>query len=143
MSRAIRPLALAVAILGVGVSAATAATPTEGVLFRPVGKSGVAGKAELGANGIGTRVSVRITGLAPGATARVLLRTGPWPRLSASFATAVGSVKADAKGVARATSAIRFRNEPVSWRIVADGDHVLTVVVGGRVVAYAGIPGMS
>jgi hypothetical protein len=143
MSRAVRTLALAVAVLALAATATAAANPTEGVLFKPVAKSGVTGKAELGANGVGTRVSVRITGLAPGATARVLLRTGPWPKLSASFATAVGAIKADARGVARGSSAVRFRNEPVSWQIIADGDHVLTVVVGGRVVAYAGIPGMS
>jgi hypothetical protein len=143
MFRPLRSLAVVLTLLALGVSAATAANPTEGVLFKPVAKSGVAGKAELGAHGVGTRVSVRLTGLAPGATARVLLHTGRYPRLSASFATAVGRITADARGVARASSAVRFRNEPVSWRIVADGDHVLTVVVGGRVVAYAPIPGMS
>ncbi len=143
MSRVFRSFALAVALLAVGATSAAALNPTEGVVFKPVAKSGVTGKADLGANGIGTRVSVRITGLAPGATARVLVRTGRWPKLSASFATAVRAVKADARGVARASSAVRFRDEPVSWRIIADGDHVLTVVVGGRVVAYAPIPGMD
>jgi hypothetical protein len=38
---------------------------------------------------------------------------------------------------------VRFRNEPVSWGVIADGDHVLTVVVGGKLVAYAEIPGMD
>ena len=134
---------LAATVVAAGVAAAApAVNPTETVRFTQVANSGVTGSATLGANGGGTRVSVRLAGLAPGASARVLLRTGPWPRLSASFASAV-TVKADANGRARASSAVRFRNEPVSWTIVADGDHVLTVVSGGRVVAYALIPGMS
>jgi len=129
-------------VAAIVAAGASAANPTETVRFTPVANSGVTGSATLGANGAGTRVSVRLAGLAPNASARVLLRTGAWPRVSASFASAV-TVKADANGRARAASAVRFRNEPVSWTIVADGDHVLTVVSGGRVVAYAAIPGMS
>lgn len=141
----LRSLLLAVAVLVAAFAAGSARAnyaPTEGVLFKPVNKSGVTGRAELGANGIGTKVSVRITGLRPGAAARVLVRVGRYPKLSASFAKAAVA-RADAKGVARASSAVRFRNEPVSWDVIADGDHVLTVVVDGKLVAYAEIPGMS
>ena len=143
MSRFIRSISVAaVAATLLATGAAANYAPTEAVLFKPVAKSGVTGRAELGANGIGTKVSVRITGLRPGATARVLVRTGRYPKLSASFAKAVFA-KADAKGVARASSAVRYRNEPVSWGLIADGDHVLTVVVDGKLVAYAEIPGMD
>lgn len=143
MSRFTRIVLVAALAAVVAVSGAAANyAPTEAVLFKPVAKSGVTGRAELGANGVGTKISVRITGLRPGATARVLVRTGRYPRLSASFARAVVA-KADAKGVARASSAVRFRNEPVSWGVIADGDHVLTIVVDGRLVAYAEIPGMD
>jgi hypothetical protein len=121
---------------------AAAVNPAEGVRFSPVARSGVTGTATLAANGIGTKVNVRLVGLAPGTTARVLLRTGRYPRLSASFAKAVDATS-DVRGVARASSAVRFRGEPVSWTIVADGDHVLTVVAGGKLVAYATIPGMD
>ncbi len=133
-------LVLLVAVLTAGAASAT--NPTERVLFKPVAKAGVTGSATVGANGVGTKVSVQLTGLAPNATANVLLRVGRYPKLSASFAKAV-SARADARGTARASSAIRFRGEPVSFGIVADGDHVLTVVSGGKVVAYAEIPGMS
>jgi hypothetical protein len=137
-------IALLAATLAAAVAAgsAGATAPTETVLFKAVGGSKVAGSATLGANGVGTKVSVRITGLKPGTPAQVLVRVGRYPKLSASFAKAA-FVKADAKGVARASSAVRFRNEPVSWTVIADGDHVLTVVAGGKVVAYAEIPGMS
>jgi opacity protein-like surface antigen len=140
MRRFILLSALAVALFVVAVAAAV--NPAEGTRFSPVARSGVTGTATLAANGIGTKVNVRLVGLAPGTTARVLLRTGRYPRLSASFARAV-EAKADARGVARASSAVRFRGEPVSWTIVADGDHVLTVVAGGKLVAYATIPGMD
>ena len=138
-TRSIALVALAAAALAANV---TAANPTETVVFKQVAKSGVAGTATVGANGVGTKVSVRLTGLAPRAKATVLLRVGRYPKLSASFAKAV-TATADARGVARASSAVRFRGKPVSFSVVADGDHVLTVVVGGRIVAYAEIPGMS
>jgi opacity protein-like surface antigen len=142
MSRFLRST-LAVAVVAAAFAAgASAAAPVETVLFKPVAKSGVAGSATVGANGIGTKISVRLKGLAPGAKATVLLRVGRYPKLSASFAKGVVAT-ADARGVARASSAIRYRSEPVSFSVVADGDHVLTVIVGGRVVAYAEIPGMS
>ncbi len=137
-------IALVAAFLAAGLltGAALAAGPVERVLFKPVGTSGVVGSATLGANGVGTKISVRVAGLRPGSRATVLVRTGRFPRLSASFAKAV-TLKADSRGIARASSALRFHDEPVSWTLVADGDHVLTVVAGGKIVAYAEIPGMD
>ncbi len=137
-------LLAAAALAGIAVAAAGAAAPplAEGVTFKPVAKSSVAGTGIVTANGVGTAVTVRLTGLKPNSTARVLLRTGRYPQLSASFAQAV-NVKADARGRARASSAIRFRNEPVAFHIVADGQHVLTVISQGRVVAVAEIPGLD
>jgi hypothetical protein len=137
------PLALALTIAALAVPAATAAPPlAEGVTFKAVAGSGVAGTGVVTHNGAGTGVVVRLTGLKPGATARVLLRTGRYPKLSASFAKAV-NVRADAAGRARGSSAIRYRNEPVAFQVVADGAHVLTVVQGGRIVAIAEIPGLD
>jgi hypothetical protein len=138
-------LSLVVAVVLAAATVAAAAAPpplAEGVVFKPVAKSGVAGTGVVTQNGIGTGVVVRLRGLKPGSTARVLLRTGRYPRLSASFAKAV-NVKADSAGRARGSSAIRFRNEPVAFSVVADGHHVLTVVAGGRVVAVAEIPGLD
>ena len=133
---------VAAALAVVGAAAAAAPPLAEGVTFKPVAKSGVAGTGTVTANGIGTGVVVRLTGLKPGSTARVLLRTGRYPSLSASFATAV-TVRADARGRARGSSAIRYRSEPVAFNIVADGRHVLAVVANGRVVAVAEIPGLD
>ena len=143
MSRFTRLASLSLVAAVLPVAAATASSaPTETVRFNAVGGSGVKGSATLGANGIGTKVAVRVTGLEPGSTARVLLHVGRYPKLSASFARAAG-LRADARGAARATSAVRYRSEPVSWTVVADGDHVLTIVAGGKVVAWAAIPGMD
>jgi hypothetical protein len=135
---------VATVVTAVAATTASASGPAlaEGVAFKQIARSGVAGTGTVTQNGIGTRVAVRLNGLEPGSTARVLLRSGRWPNLSASFARAV-TVKADASGRARGTSAIRFRNEPVAFNIVADGHHVLTVVVSGRVVAQAEIPGLD
>src|SRR5687767_13027770 len=88
---------VAAALAVVGAAAAAAPPLAEGVTFKPVAKSGVAGTGTVTANGIGTGVVVRLTGLKPGSTARVLLRTGRYPKLSASFATAV-TVRADERG---------------------------------------------
>ena len=142
MSRFIRTTGLVAVVAAAFAASAAAVAPTETVVFKPVANSGVKGTATLGANGIGTKVSVRLIGLKPGAKATVLVRTGRYPRLGASFAKAAVAT-ADARGAARASSAVRYRDEPVSWSVIADGDHVLTVIVGGRVVAYAEIPGMS
>jgi opacity protein-like surface antigen len=136
--------AAGVALLVLAAAAAAAPPPplAEGVIFKPVAKSGVTGTGMVTQNGIGTGVVVRLRGLKPNSTARVLLQTGRYPKLSASFAKAV-NVKADARGQARGSSAIRFRNEPVAFWIVADGDHVLSVIAGGKVVAIAEIPGLD
>jgi opacity protein-like surface antigen len=135
---------VALLVLAAAAAAAGPAPPplVEGVIFKPVAKSGVQGTGRVTQNGIGTGVVVRLSGLKPHATARVLLQTGRYPKLSASFAKAV-NLKADAGGRARGSSAIRFRNEPVAFWIVADGDHVLTVISGGKVVAIAEIPGLD
>ena len=136
-------VAATLAVLAVAAAAAGAPPPlAEGVTFKAVGKSGVSGTGTVTQNGIGTGVVVRLAGLKPSTPARVLLTTGRYPKLGASFAKAV-NVKADAAGRARGSSAIRFRNEPVAFHIVADGRHVLTVVQGGRVVAVAEIPGLD
>jgi hypothetical protein len=135
--------AAGVALLVLAAVAAAAPPPlAEGVVFKPVAKSGVAGTGMVTQNGIGTGVVVRLRGLKPNSTARVLLQTGRYPKLSASFAKAV-NLKADGRGQARGSSAIRFRNEPVAFWIVADGDHVLSVIAGGKVVAIAEIPGLD
>lgn len=137
------PIALVLAVAALAAPAATAAPQlAEGVIFKPVAGSGVIGTGTVTHNGAGTGVVVRLTGLKPGSVARVLLRTGRYPKLSASFAKAV-NVRADAAGRGRASSAIRFRNEPVAFQVVADGAHVLTVVQGGRIVAIAEIPGLD
>ena len=137
------PIALVLAVAALAASGAVAAPPlAEGVTFKPVAASGVTGTGTVTHNGAGTGVVVRLAGLKPGATARVLLRTGRYPKLSASFAKAVNG-RADAAGRARGSSAIRYRNEPVAFQFVTDGDHVLTVVQNGRIVAIAEIPGLD
>jgi hypothetical protein len=141
-TRLIFLVAAAVAVLAVAAAAAAPPPLAEGVVFKPVAKSGVAGTGTVTQNGIGTGVVVRLRGLEPGSTARVLLRTGRYPKLSASFAKAV-TVRADASGRARGSSAIRFRDEPVAFQVVTDGHHVLAVVQNGKVVAIAEIPGLD
>jgi hypothetical protein len=124
------------------VAAAIAANPTETIKLEPVGGAAVRGTATLGARGSGTHAVLAIRGLAANGTVRALLHAGTCRRPSASFAS-IGSASANAGGVARWGSAIRFRTDPVSWTSVADGAHVVAIVSGAKVVACGVIPGMN
>jgi hypothetical protein len=122
--------------------AAIAANPTETIKLKPVGGAGVSGTATMGARGSGTHAVLALRGLAANGSVRALLHAGTCRRPSASFAS-IGSASANAGGVARWSSTIRFRMEPVSWTTVADGAHVVAIVSGAKVVACGVIPGMS
>jgi hypothetical protein len=140
-----RIAATAVSSVGVLLSASGAAafSPTERVPLEPLSDSSrVHGSAVVGAHGAGTRASVSLSGLRRGTAVRVLLQSGTCRRHGASFAVLV-SGRAGATGAFRATGAARFHGQPVGYGIVADGAHVITVVVAGRLVACGVIPGSS
>lgn len=122
--------------------ATTDAAPVEAVKLQPVGGSKVTGRATYQAKGAGTVVTVHLTGLGARTTFRAHLNAGTCEAPSAST-TAIATGRADAKGTARATGAVRFRGEPLPISVVADGEHLVSVVAGGKMVACAVLPGLS
>ncbi len=135
-------VALAVAVSLAVAGAASAATPTEGVILAPLAPSSIKAKAVIGQAGGGTRVSFTISGAPRRAPVRAVMNAGTCAKRSASFATA-GSATTDAHGRAGWRASILFRNAPVEWPAVGDGSHVLVLVVRGEAVACGAIPGMS
>jgi hypothetical protein len=121
-------------VLGVALAAfaLAGASPTDTVLL------GAKGRALVAAGGI----SVDLRGLKPLVLTNVLLKAGTCKRQSASFALIL-SRKASATGTLKATGKPRFHGEVVSHRIVADGDHLVVVVQGGRVLGCGAIPGLD
>jgi hypothetical protein len=137
------PIAAAVAAAALVLAGgAVAVNPIEGVTLKAVAKSGVTGKADAGARGLGTFVRFRVRGLAPNARVRAFMQAGNCKKHGASFATA-GSATADANGVATWSASVLFRTEDVPWDVVADGAHIFRIVGGGRTVACGVVPGMS
>ena len=139
---------LAVAAL---LAAAWPALAQQAVTARlsPQGGSGVGGTATLAPAGDvahaprlddATRVVLEVSGLPPGATAQGSLHAGTCATPSAS-AAALPGLTADATGRATAGGFVLFRGaENVAFSTVADGDHVINIASGGRVVACGAIP---
>ena len=113
------------------------------VRLDPVGESGVSGTATLIAAGDWTNVEIDIKGLAPGADARAAMQANTCAMPSASFA-ALPNLKADATGRAKATGSVLFHGtENVALATMADGEHIITIQVGGRVIACGVIPKLA
>jgi LPXTG-motif cell wall-anchored protein len=139
---------LAVAAL---LAAAWPALAQQAVTARlsPQGGSGVGGTATLAAAGDvahaprlddATRVVLEVSGLPPGASAQGSLHAGTCAAPGASAALLPG-LTADATGRAAASGFALFRGaESVAFSTVADGDHIVSVAAGGRVVACGAIP---
>jgi hypothetical protein len=139
--KALLGAAVAAAALVVAAGAA-AVNPIEGVRLKAVAKSGVTGQANATARGAGTYVVFTVRGLGPNAKVRAVMNAGNCKQPGASAAS-VGSAKADARGLAKWSASVLYRNAPVAWVSIADGAHLFQIVAGGRVVACGVIPGMS
>ena len=128
--------------MAIAAGLATSNVPIESVSLHAGNGSRVAGRLTYHAAGQGTAVSVRISGLAPGASVRVLFEAGACARHGASFALA-GSGRAAADGTFTQHGRLLFHGLPVGIGTVADGKHVFTLVVAGEQRACARIPGMD
>jgi LPXTG-motif cell wall-anchored protein len=116
------------------------------------GGSGVGGTATFTAAGDAahaprledaTRVSLSVSGLAPGAGAQATLHGGTCAAPGASAAQLPARTAA-AAGRATASGFVLFRGaENVAFTAVADGAHVVIVAAGGRAVACGAIPGAA
>jgi hypothetical protein len=126
----VKRIVLIGAALLTGAAVASAAHPPfESVVLAPLHGSSVTGRVTYRAHGNGTSTTVRLRGVPPGATARVLLHAGTCRAHGLSFAVVAGG-------------RIVFHGAPVPIGVVTDGKHVFSVVVNGREVACAAIPGI-
>jgi hypothetical protein len=107
--------------------------------LRPFGASGVSGTAVPLGVGSRTEVIFTVRGLRAGAIVRGQLRAGTCRRASASVA-AIGSAKADAKGVAHWRAFIVLHGGDIPFRSVVDGGHNLTVAGPRGAVACGLVP---
>lgn len=138
-------LVYAVAIAAVALAASAAASgPAETIRLGPKNASGVSGTATISSPGdeAAAKVAVRVKGLKPGATARVMLTAGSCKRPGAST-TRILAARADARGAFAASGRVFFRGGPVTFATIADGFHAILVVADGRVVACGVVPGMN
>ena len=130
------------AALAAGLAAAAvafAAPPQRDFRLQPVGGSRVHGTATVRSLGAETGMELVLTGLPKGKKFRVLLNAGSCARRSASF-TLLGIAAAGPKGVAHYSSLVRSNGAPMSFKSIADGKHVIAVVVGKKTVACGSIP---
>ncbi|HZQ88544.1 MAG TPA: hypothetical protein VFA42_00900 [Gaiellaceae bacterium] len=118
------------------------ANPTERVELRPLAASPVRATAVVGSDGRGTRAILDISKAPPHARVRAVLNAGTCRKRSASLAAA-GSARSDGAGRAHWTARILVRNSAVDWNAVADGGHILVLVINGKAAACGSIPGTS
>jgi hypothetical protein len=140
----VRRLALiAVLVLPVSVSVASAGV-AETVRLSPRAGSAVSGTATVSSPGdkAAAAVSVKLKGLKPSASVRVMLNVVVGGNTGAST-TLILSARANGRGALSASGRVRYRGTPVTFSSIADGAHAISVVTGGKVVARGVIPGMS
>ena len=128
------------AVLAAGLAAvAAAATPQRDFKVLPVGASHVTGTGTLRSAGIETGLQLMLSGLPRNRKFRVLLHTGTCARRSAT-STVLGIATSGSNGTARYSSLVRRNGAAMSFASVADGKHVVTVVVKTKTLACGAIP---
>lgn len=139
----IRRLTLVAAVLALAASSASAGI-AETIKLSPRGGSAVSGTATASSPGdkAAAAVSVKLKGLKPGATVRIMLNAVVGKSTGASTILIV-SGRATGRGTLAASGRVTYRGEPVTFASIADGEHAISAVTGGKVVARGVIPGMS
>ena len=114
------------------------------VELNPVEDTAVRGAVTLVALPEGeTRFELQLAGLVPGTAYSIQLHAGTPAEASASF-TALATVEADAAGRAIASGLVRSRGaEAIPLADIADGNHIITVVGAGQIVAIGVIPALE
>lgn len=131
----------ALAALAVVLSDAVGAAKPVTASLKPLAASRVSGTVSLAAAGRGTTVTLTVRGLPPWTVAYARLHAGTRITQLSASAARLPDLRADARGTARATGRVLFRGrEPVQLSAIADGEHIVVVVVRGRIVAYGLIP---
>jgi hypothetical protein len=134
-----KTLAFLAAAAALAVPAASAGI-AETIRLAPTGGSGVSGTATVSSPGdrAAAAVWVKIRGLEPGASVRILLNA-----VNGTSVVRILSARAGKTGTVAASGRIRYRGEPVTFASIADGAHAVSVVAGGRLVARGVIPGID
>ena len=128
----------ALAVLAVLVAPATAAEWVA-VDVHPLARGKVSGTIYLAPAGTGTRATIHVLDLPPRATARLRIHLGRCLDGGAAVAS-LGSVRANARGTARATRPVLAGGAPISYDDVRRGQRVMVVSVGARAVACGIVP---
>jgi hypothetical protein len=132
-------LTLALAAGLVAAAVALAALPEREFSVHGLGGSRIDGDATLRSLGTETGMELVLTGLPRGKKFRVVLTTGSCARRSAKV-TLLGIATAGPNGLARYASLVRRNGAPIAFRSIADGKHVITVVVSKKTLACGSIP---
>jgi hypothetical protein len=128
--------ALAAGLTTAGVAFAA---PQRDFRLGPVGGALTAGTATVKSVGLETAMELTLTGLPKGKFFRVVLNAGTCAHQSASVAP-LGGASARANGTARYSSLMRRNGAPIAFKTIADGKHVIAIVVGTKTVACGSIP---
>jgi hypothetical protein len=139
----VRRLAFLAVLLALAAPVASAGI-AETIKLTSRGGSAVSGTATASSPGdrAAAAVSVKLRGLKPGASVRIMLNVVVGKQTGAST-TLILSARANDRGTLAASGRVRYRGEPVTFASIADGAHAISVVTGGKLVARGVIPGMS
>jgi hypothetical protein len=117
---------------------AVAALPQRDFSVSPRGGSKVKGTGTVKSVGAETGMTLALRGLPRDKKFRVVLNTGTCAHRTAG--TLLGIAAADKNGVSRYSSLVRRNGAPIAFKSVADGKHVIVVVVSKKTVACGPIP---
>jgi hypothetical protein len=131
-------LSVIVVLAAVLTAVAVAATPERDFRVKPAGGSKVTGTGILKSAGIETGLQLSLTGLPRGKKFRVVLNTGTCGRRATSILLGIGT--SGKNGVAHYSSLVRRNGAAMAFRSVADGKHVVTIVVSTKTLACGAIP---
>jgi hypothetical protein len=106
--------------------------------FRPLGSSRVTGEGTIKSLGSETGLTVVLRGMTRGQKFKLMLATGTCAHRTNATTAGVGQARPD--GTSYTSSLLRKRGAPLKFKAVADGKHVMTVVVAKKAVACAAIP---
>jgi hypothetical protein len=132
-------LTLALAAGLVVAAVAVAAPPQRDFSLHAVGGSRVTGDATLKSLGMESGIQVVVTGLPKNKKFRLVLTTGTCARRNVKV-TLLGIASADRRGIANYASLVRSSGAPINFASIADGKHVITIVIAKKTLACGSIP---
>ena len=136
-----KKFALISTVIAAALIAVVVATAASGRQFRlqPVGASNVRGTGTVRSLGAETGLSLALRGFPGAKKFHIVMNAGTCSHRSTSV-DALGDGKSRPDGTARTASLIRHRGMPLAFKKVADGRHVIAIILGTKTVACGAIP---